>query len=63
MIIREVRKIRGKNYNYTYSDTGTILRCGELRYVNAADPIDVEKHYFEDGVYDHTPEEGAEDGN
>ena len=50
MIVREVREINGKQFNYTYSDDGHVLRCGRLKYIDAADPIDVDKAYFEEGV-------------
>lgn len=50
MIVREVMEINGHRFNYTYSDDGHILRCGKLKYANAADPIGVDKAYFEDGV-------------
>lgn len=50
MIITETRTINGKDFRYTYSDDGHILRCGRLQYVNAADPIDSNKYYFEEGV-------------
>lgn len=49
MIVREVKEINGKQYNYTYSDDGHVLRCGRLKYINAADPIGVDKAYFEEG--------------
>lgn len=48
MIIQEVRTINGKQVNYTYSDIGATLRCGRLRYTDAADPINIQKHYFEE---------------
>lgn len=50
MIVREVREINGKQFNYTYSDDGHVLRCGRLKYIDAADPIGVDKAYFEEGV-------------
>ena len=50
MVITEVKVINGKEVNYTWSDIGAVLRCGKLRYKNAADPIDVHKAYFEEGV-------------
>lgn len=50
MIIREVRVMNGKEVNYTYSDIGAVLRCGRLHYIDAADPIDVDRTYFEDGI-------------
>ena len=58
MIIKEVRQINGKEVNYTYSDTGAVLRCGRLRFADAADPIGVDKDYFEEGV---EPEPAKED--
>lgn len=50
MIVREVREINGRQFNYTYSDDGHVLRCGRLKYIDAADPIGVDKAYFEEGV-------------
>lgn len=48
MIITEKRIIRGKEMNYTYSDSNKIIRCGKIRYKDAADPIDIKKAYFEE---------------
>lgn len=50
MVVTEVRTINGLSMNYTYSNSGAVLRCGRLRYKNAADPVDVHKAYFEEGV-------------
>lgn len=48
MVITEKRTIRGHEMNYTYSDSGKILRCGKIRYKDAVDPIDNPKAYFEE---------------
>ena len=48
MIVTEERIINGQQVNYTYSDTNCIVRCGKLRYKNAADPINIHKYYFEE---------------
>ena len=57
MIVTEVRTINGVQVNYTYSDIGAVLRCGKLRYVDAADPVGVEKQYFEEGINEGTATE------
>lgn len=48
MIITEKRIIRGKEMNYTYSNSGKAIRCGKIRYKDAADPIDIQRAYFEE---------------
>lgn len=58
MVVTETKNINGKEYNYTYSDIGAMLRCGKLRYRDAVDPINVHKTYFEEGVLEK-PEEPA----
>lgn len=56
MIVTEILTINGKEYNHTYSDIGAMLRCGKLRYMDAVDPVNVHKNYFEEGI-EQTPEE------
>lgn len=63
MVVTEIRKINGHSVNYTYSDTGAVLRCGRLRYKDAADPIDVHKAYFEDGVEETPLQDEATENN
>ena len=60
MIIHETLTINGRQFRYTYSDDGHILRCGRLKYVNAVDPIDSDKYYFEEGVVEQNTEDGQE---
>ena len=50
MIVKEQRVINGQTMNYVYSDIGAMLRCGKIRYKDAADPLDVDRAYFEDGI-------------
>jgi hypothetical protein len=65
MIVREVKEINGKQFNYTYSDDGHVLRCGRLKYIDAADPIGVDKAYFEEGVVpiEAVEQDGESDGD
>lgn len=63
MVIKEIREINGKKYNYTYSDSGVALRCGRLLYVDAVDPIDIDKYYFEEGVIPTDPIYEEAEGN
>lgn len=60
MIVHKTLTINGRQFRYTYSDDGHILRCGKLEYVNAADPIDSEKYYFEEGVVEQNTEDSQE---
>ena len=48
MVITEKRTIRGREMNYTYSDSGKVLRCGRIRYKDAVDPVSVPRAYFEE---------------
>lgn len=50
MIVTETITIKGKEYRHIYSDDGHIIRCGRKRYIEAVDPIDIVKAYFEEGV-------------
>ena len=50
MISSKTIKIKGKDYKRTFSTVDAIVRCGRKRYIEAVDPIDVEKVYFEEGV-------------
>lgn len=46
MIYSDVITIDGKQYRHTRSDTYTIERDG-VEYVDAIDPIEIERHYVE----------------
>ena len=50
MIKTETIQINGIDYKRTYSDIDAVVRCGRKRYIDAVDPIDVTKAYFEEGV-------------
>jgi hypothetical protein len=50
MIVRETKEIDGKNFVYTYSDSNVKIRCGDVIYSEAYDPVE----YAESRVYTET---------
>ena len=49
MIVRETIEINGKQYDYTYSDSGKRISRNGVSYDTAIDPLDSGRVYVESG--------------
>lgn len=47
-IIKEIKEMNSKQFNYTYSDAGFYIKdCNGNEYEEAYDPIDIHREYSE----------------
>lgn len=57
MIVREIRELNGRTFDYTYSDIGMMIERNGAIYSEAYDPEGSGRVYTETDIPIETPEE------